>query len=277
MYSDLDRLAQEMSGSEHKLIVFHSEDQCCVDRNIKNLKLADFGTGPASFRFHSAVRSSDTAYSSTKKILDWAVKFPFRVHLAHVSTPYEIELVQEARKQGANITCEVAPHHLLFCDEDYEALGGWLKMNPPVRSREERALLQSYFAQSQIEVFATDHAPHTLSEKQRPYPQCPSGVPSIDFFAPLLLHCAEHFGLKLSDAIQMASANPATHYELSEHSGIIQGKWANLCVVDKVAPYRVSEVDVVSKCGWTPFMSQILRHKVVATIRKGAMIYQLGR
>lgn len=273
MFDSLDKLHVALGGAKDTLVVFHSEDQCGIDHNYTSIDRKQFGEGNSAFRIHTALRSSQTAYTATKKILAWAVQHQYRVHIAHLSTPRELELIAEARQQGARITSEVAPHHLLLCDDDYDSLGPLLKVNPPVRSKAEMLALRSAFGQGAIEVFATDHAPHTLLEKAAPYDHCPSGMPSIDFFAPLLFDCAQQADLSLDKAVDMAASVPADLYGFADYGRIAPGAYANFVWI-QAQPLWLDEKEVLSKCGWTPYHGRRLPVTVAATWHRGKVVYE---
>lgn len=272
MFDSLEKLHVALGGNKDTLVVFHSEDQCGIDHNYTTIDRKQFGEGNGSFRLHTALRSSQTAWTSTKKILDWAVQHQYKTHIAHLSTPREVDLIQEARAKGGRITSEVAPHHMLLCDDDYERLGPFLKVNPPVRSRAEINEMLVAYGRGDIEIFATDHAPHTHFEKWAPYDHCPSGMPSIDFFAPLLLECAQQAKLNLKTAIESAASVPADLYGFKDYGRIAVGAYANFVWLDSTE-LLVDEKEVLSKCGWTPYHGRRLPATVAATWHRGRVVY----
>ena len=166
LYDDLETLARSLPMDGSKLVVFHSEDQCHVDCNEKAFHHLLDQKDPAAFQVHSRIRSSEAAHASTRTILEWAERSYKRpVHIAHVSTPVEIELIAEFKARGTHCTSEVAPHHLIFSVEDYARLGPFVKMNPPLRSPSEVEALRRLVALGAVDMFATDHAPHTRDKR----------------------------------------------------------------------------------------------------------------
>jgi dihydroorotase len=275
VFSDLELLQQKLPADFDAVIVFHSEDQCVIDHNCN--KLVKPGTAPAivdnaSFAIHSQIRSSAAAFTSTKVILEWAKKYRRKVHIAHLSTPKEVELIEAAKKSGVVVTSEVAPHHLLLCTDDYPRLGPFLKMNPPVRSREEMQMLRRHVGEGKIEVFATDHAPHTIAEKKTKYEDCPSGIPAIEFFTGLLLECARVTNLPLADAVKMATINPAKIFSIPKSGDIVPGFNASFSCV-KMEDVTVDDQDIASKCRWTPYAGANLPGFVKATWHLGKRVY----
>ena len=272
MYSDLERLAEELPNPMPGVLAFHSEDQCCIDKN-QELFGKDFCDNNESFEVHSKVRSSEAAYASTKTILDWGYKHGIPLHIAHLSTPAEVELILAAKDRGQVVTSEVAPHHLIFSTKDYGKHGSYIKMNPPVRSEEEVAKLREYFGKGLIEVFATDHAPHTKEEKsEKNYARCPSGVPAIEYYTPLLLTLAEECGLSLESAVAMGASTPAKMVGFEDRGDLAVGQVADL-VVMKHEPHDVEPKDIKAKCGWSPYEGYRLNYKVAATFLEGNMVY----
>jgi dihydroorotase len=283
MYDDLEMLGRSLMPTgqgDERIVVFHSEDQCAIDcahethaREIRQASLEGEKTpDPAAFRLHSVIRASAGAHASTKAILSWAKSYGGPVHIAHISTPLEVELLAAAQADGVRVTGEVAPHHLLFCDDDYDQLGGLLKMNPPVRSREEAASLGRLVAQGLLDVYATDHAPHTWAEKMRPLASCPSGVPSLELFYPLLFEVMRRYHLRADKAVAMAAARPASLFGFSRKGLIAAGFDADFVwLSDK--PRVIKKEEVVSKCGWTPYDGMTLPRGVLATWTKGRRVH----
>ena len=272
MYSDLEKLGQTLPRATGKVLAFHSEDQCHIDRNHAGMDPGTCTT-PDSFAVHSRIRSSEAAMSSARTILDWAVRENRAIHIAHLSTPGEVGLIREARARGGRITSEVAPHHLLFSTDDYGRLGSRIKMNPPVRSPEEVRDLRRCYGEGRIEIFATDHAPHTLEEKAvREYDRCPSGVPALEFFLPLLLKCAEISGMSTESAVRSAAEVPARVFGFPRTGRLAPGFDANLVWVREEEQIP-RDKELLSKCGWTPYDGLPLPARVMSTWHKGRLVY----
>ena len=273
MYDDLNRLAEALPKPFTKILSFHSEDQCAIDAQTAKL-LPSLCDDYASFAIHSTIRSSKAAHTSTQTILDWGHETGFPVHIAHLSTPKEMTLIEQARARGQKVTTEVAPHHLVFSIEDYPRLGPLIKMNPPVRTKEEVKELNRQFALGLIECFATDHAPHTLEEKDtKLYKQCPSGVPSIEYFAPLLFTLAKRNGLDLTQAMAMGTSHPAELLGLKDRAQIKKGCYADFTVLTEGDFIIAPNEPILSKCGWTPFRGMELDYRVQSTWFQGKCVY----
>lgn len=272
MYDDLQTLAKNLPKDGKKLIVFHSEDQCGVDCNHQRLGAKTQSDVNADFLVHSQIRSSETAHASTRVILEWAADYGRPVHIAHVSTPLEIELVQEYKARGLPISTEVAPHHLLFNTDDYERLGPLVKMNPPLRTRQEMEQLLRLVGQGAVDIFATDHAPHLLSEKHQIVAKSPSGVPAVEFFYPLVFKVAEMTGLSHHRVLEMSASRPAELFGFSEKGRFADGYDADFVWLRRES-FTVRNEEVVSKCGWTPYDGMSLPASIIGTWNRGRCVY----
>ena len=273
LYDDLETLARVLPDHGEKVVVFHSEDQCTIDCNHQRFSRQLTETGNAAFAVHSAIRSSDAAHASTRTIIEWArTTYRRPIHIAHISTAVEVELVAEARARGVPVTCEVAPHHLLFSTADYERLGPLVKMNPPLRSPEEVEALSRLFAQGAIEIFATDHAPHTLAEKYADVAHSPSGVPGVELYYQLLIACSKRFGMSLDRAVAMATSAPANLLGWRHKGRLAPGNDADFVIIGDDEHTIVTQ-DVVSKCGWTPYAGWHVPCDVLGTWNRGRQVY----
>ena len=273
MYDDLETLARAIPASCAKPLVFHSEDQCTVDCNQARLASRLKDKDNSAFEVHSDIRSAAAAHLSTRTILEWArTTYKRPIHIAHVSTPLEIELVAEAKARGVPVTAEVAPHHLLFSTEDYARLGPLVKMNPPLRSPAEVEQLNKLVGAGLVDIFATDHAPHLLAEKYASVASSPSGVPGVELFYQLLWTVAKRTGLPLATALKMGASRPAELFGFPQKGRIASGYDADFAVL--VASERmINQQDTVSKCGWTPYAGLHRTADIVATWNRGRQVY----
>ena len=235
MFSDLEALEQALPADYRGLLVFHSEDQCRIDQRYHDARKdpASSEEGFQSHRIHSHIRDDQSAWVSTRRILSWAETCPFRVHLAHTSTPEEVEWLEQSRGRGAELSSEVTPHHLLLSTEDYDDLGPFIKVNPPVRSSKTVGRLRTMFSQGLLDCFATDHAPHTKEEKRRAYDECPSGIPSIEFFWPLFGLVAAECGKTVWDLLPMICSQPAGLFGFHDLGSLAAGKSASFVLIEE--------------------------------------------
>ncbi len=241
----------------------------CEDEELIKLFLRVPGTS------HNEHRPPITAAAALAKALEFARFTNRRIHICHLSTEREIELICQAKKTGINVTCEVTPHHLFLSKEDQRRLKNFVKMNPPLRSKKDKQALWNNL--DFIDVVATDHAPHTLDEKTKIYQKAPSGVPGIETLLPLLLKAISNKKLTLIELARLTSFNPAKIAGLKNKGEIKIGNDADLTLVDLNKTFTIRNKDLRTKCGWTPFDGWKVRGKIVATFLRGKPAYKDGK
>jgi dihydroorotase len=263
-----DQEALERIFAETELpIAAHCEDETIIRRNAHRL-------GPtASVADHSRIRDRQAAVAATRRALDLAARHRHRFHLLHVSTADEIELL--ARHRGL-VTAEVCPHHLFFCTEDYAALGSRIQTNPSVKSRSDNEALWHALVAGHIQLVATDHAPHTREEKQRPYPDSPSGVPAVENSLALLLDQVNRGRCELQEVVQWMCAAPARAWDIVNKGYIQTGYDADLVLVDLNATLTIRDENQLTKCGWSPWHGTMLQGWPVSTWVMGKLVYNRG-
>lgn len=259
--------------SEHHLvIVMHCEDpEINAQAALQNTR-----TNVAA---HSLIRPSYSEMSAIKQALSLAKTHGTHLHIAHLSTEGGVGLIRSAKAEGIAVTCEVAPHHLFFSTDDYERLGVLIKVNPPVRSPKHRTALWQGIRDGVIDCIATDHAPHTLAEKQTPEPlKAPSGIPEVETMLPLLLsvaaghwpHPAEPHAscppFTYEDIVRLCVVNPSKIFSLGV-SEIEEDKKVDLVIVDSTVEWTIEAAQLHSQCGWTPYEGWKVTGKVERVIR----------
>ena len=267
----LSPIAQKTS----KVFVFHCEQQEIIEENMRLYKeeMAK-ARSREEFIIHSKIRSSRAAIKSTETVLNWALETGARVHIAHVTTPEELLLVEKAQAKSSKITCEVAPHHLYFSTDDYPKYGGQIKVNPPVRSEKERKELGRLLSLGKANCFATDHAPHSHAEKDDYYSNVPSGIPSLEIFWPLLYNLTkqENNPIELEKLIPLVTKEPADIFRFKELAGFEKGFSANMVLLEE-KPWTLTTEDLEAKCSWSPYVGSTFHSKVKATWCKGKRVY----
>ena len=266
MYEDepLARIFEKFPGT----LAVHAEDEQIIRAN--SLKYKDART-PA---VHPLIRSHLSAKRATERAIGLSKRFNRAVHICHMSTAEELELVKQA---GDRVTCEVAPHHLVLTDDMLEQIGTLAKMNPPLRKKDDTDALWAGLAAGHITCVATDHAPHTLKEKAESYWAAPSGVPGVQHMLPILLN-AVHFGrLTLERVAQVTAEWPAKKFGIQNKGIIAQGYDADLALVGMGVAREVVIKDVLSKCGWTPYEGMELYGWPVMTLLAGELVYDHGK
>ncbi len=247
-------------------ICAHCEDESTVRANAA--KYAD-STDVAS---HSLVRNHEAALIATKRAIDLADRHNHRFHVLHVSTAEEAELLASASDL---ITSEVCPHHLFFNVGDYERLGSLVKMNPSIKDQADNVALWDALVAGAIDIVATDHAPHTLDEKQQPYPNCPSGLPAVENSLALMLNQIASGKCTIEEVVKWMCSGPARIWDIKNKGQIKVGFDADLTLVDLKLEQTVLNENQETKCGWTPWHGQSLTGWPVATWVMGHEAFRL--
>lgn len=251
----------EKVGQTDRLIVVHAEDEALINEHIKNYE----GEEDPDPSVHSKIRDDEVAYNALKFLLHLAKKYGTRVHVAHLSSARELE---EFRKfKSDRITCEVSPHHLFLDQGAYAEQGNLVKMNPSLRTKEDRVELMEGLLDGTVNLVATDHAPHTLEEKSQGFWKAPGGVPGVETMLPLLLDSVNHGELKLSDVVRLLHEEPVRIFGLK-----LKDCWT---VVDMDLEQIVENGGPgakYTKCGWSPFEGRALKGWPILTVVNGEII-----
>ncbi|MDK2766141.1 MAG: dihydroorotase [Sphingomonas sp.] len=267
LVSDDANLARVLA-SGHRRVAIHAEDEFRMnDREGERV------TGDPSS--HPVWRDDESAILATRRILKLAREARRRIHVLHVTTPAELELLGQHKDIA---TCEVTPQHLTLAGEDaYPRLGTYAQMNPPIRSAAHREGLWYWLNQGVPDVLGSDHAPHTIEEKARPYPGSPSGMPGVQTLLPLLLDHVAKGRTTLQRLIDLTSAGPQRVFGLVGKGRIAVGYDADFTVVDLKKQWTVEEDWLASRCGWSPFTGDQLTGKPIGTIIRGRQVMWDGQ
>lgn len=260
---DTDDLLREVLKNGKRPCPVHSEDE---PRNRERKALISDNPHP---REHPFLRDAESARLCTERLLNLSAETKRPVHVLHISTLEELPLLAGAKATGLPVTCEITPQHLTLNAELYETLGSLVQMNPPIRSEEHRAALMEAFQVGLFDVIGSDHAPHTLEEKAKPYPQSPSGMPGVQTLLPIMLDWVNKGALDLPKLVRMTSENPAKLYGLRDKGWIAPGSHADLVLVDLNAEWEVTKDWLQSKCGWSPYEGWKLRGRVEHVLLRG--------
>ena len=259
-----DETLLEVLKSGRRRVAVHAEDE---DRLRERLEIARQG---AAVAFHPEWRDEETARLATERLMALARRAGRRVHVLHVTTAEEIPLLA-ANKDLA--TVEVTPQHLtLAAPECYDRLGTRAQMNPPIRAARHREALWRAVAQGVVDVIGSDHAPHSLEEKAKPYPTSPSGMPGVQTLLPLLMDHVNAGRLTLERLVDLTSAGPARIYGIAGKGRIAVGYDADLSIVDLKAKREITADWLASKCGWSPFEGRRVTGWPVATVIRGRVV-----
>ena len=233
-----------------KPVQVHCEDEATIRENLESAK-REYGND-IPFRMHPSIRSRSACIKSSAKALELAVKYGTRLTLCHISTKEELDMVKAAKLHNPDITAETSCNYLWFCDRDYDILGSRVKCNPSIKSESDREALRIALKDGAIDTIGSDHAPHLLSEKMKPYLEAPSGMPSIQQTLPVLLTVAKQEGIPLTRIASVFSEKASEIYGL-KRGKILDGYASDLVVVDIDKEFTVRNEDQRSKCGWTPY------------------------
>ncbi len=252
-----------------KLIVAHCEQEEVIQANLFNAKREYQGTPEETAALHPKIRNNEACFLSTYHAIERARKYGTRFHVAHISTATELSLLSNFDLEKKNITAEVTPNHLWFDDRDYAELGNKIKCNPAIKSNDDRLALWAALEDDLIDTIATDHAPHPLEAKMKPYFDAPSGIPSIQHSLQMMLEAvfgstSEHskhsdyseYSDLLTMIVQKMCHNPALLFGIKDRGFIRKGYKADLVLVHPNVEETVTRESLLYKCGWSPLEGQ---------------------
>lgn len=262
---------EEIFGETSLPICAHCEDETTVRANSDRLN------GGTEFRHHSQIRDHAAARIATARAIDLSTRHNHPFHVLHVSTADEVELIRAARATGSGlISAEACPHHLLFHIDDYDRLGSKVQMNPSIKTAADNEALWNALRDGVIEVVATDHAPHTLDEKAKPYPKSPSGLPAVENSLALMLNAVNDGRCTLEQIVEWMSAAPARVWNIANKGAIKPGYDADLVLVDVNKTKTVQDEDQFTKAKWSPWAGETLKGWPVMTFVRGQCVYRDG-
>ncbi len=257
------------------LIATHCEDEATIRRNLAEQK-EKYGEH-IPVELHPEIRSTEACYLSSSKAVELARKHGSRLHVLHISTAKELELFEQGTDfDKKKITAEVCVHHLWFHDGDYERKGPLIKWNPAVKSMHDRDSLLAALLNDKLDVVATDHAPHTIEEKQSRYLASPSGGPMVQHSLVAMLEFVHRNKLSIEKVVEKMCHAPARLFHVKDRGFIEAGMRADLVLVDMDREWTASHRDLHYKCGWTPLEGEIFHSKVSHTWVNGQLAYQDG-
>ncbi|WP_162126570.1 dihydroorotase [Flavobacterium phycosphaerae] len=273
MLVDNQEVLEKIFSSTKMLIAVHCEDEATIKTNLEKYKV-QFGDD-IPVEYHPLIRSEEACYLSSSKAIALAQKTGARLHVFHLSTAKEMELfTNKIPLEEKQITAEVCVHHLWFSDEDYKTKGNFIKWNPAVKSANDRNALWEALLDDLIDVIATDHAPHTLEEKQQSYLKAPSGGPLVQH-AVVAMFEAHHQGkISIEKIVEKMCHNPAKIFKIEKRGFIKEGFYADLVIVNTGLPWNVKKENILYKCGWSPFEGYNFKSRITHTFVNGELVYQ---
>lgn len=257
------------------LIATHCEDEATIKRNYQRLKDAKVHLEPAD---HPIIRDEEACFESSFRAVQLAKKFNTRLHILHITTEKELQLFSNMLPlTEKRITAEVCVHHLHFTSNDYETLGNQIKCNPAIKAPNNREALWVGLLNDNLDVIATDHAPHTWHEKNEPYEKAHAGLPLIQHSLLLMLRYVKQNKLTIEKVVEKMSHAVADCYNIDKRGYIREGYYADLVIVDLNATTTVKKENILFKCGWSPLEGQELPAAVTHTFVNGQLIYGNGQ
>jgi len=258
------------------IIATHCEDEATIQENTTIYK-NKFGED-MPFKYHPVIRSAEACYKSSKKASDLARKHGARLHILHLSSASELELLDKNMPLSEKkVTGEVCVHHLWFSDADYDKYGSRIKWNPAVKSENDRNALRKGLLNNNLDVVATDHAPHTIDEKNNKYFSAPSGGPLVQHALVSMLEMVKQGIFSYELLVEKMCHNPALLFQIEKRGFIREGYKADLVLVNPNDSWEVKTDNILYKCGWSPFEGTTFSHKVVHTLINGQLAYTNGK
>jgi dihydroorotase len=257
------------------IIAIHSEKEEIVEANEQAFREKYGEDIPA--KFHPIIRSTEGCYEATKRAIKLARKHNARLHILHLTTEAETHLFQnDIPLQKKKITTEVSVHHLWFSDKDYERLGMLIKWNPAIKTEQDKQGLLKALLDDRIDIITTDHAPHTLEEKQKPYFQSMSGAPMVQHTLNCMLEFYKQDLISLEKIVEKMCHNPAILYRMTNRGFIREGYYADLTLVDLNSQWTVAKDNLLYKCGWSPLEGTTFQTAIKQTFVNGNLVYDNG-
>jgi len=257
------------------LVATHCEDEQTITENTRLYK-EKYGEN-INFKFHPEIRSAEACHKSSALAVKLAKRYNTRLHVLHLSTACELDLFENnLPAENKQITAEVCVHHLWFSDNDYEKHGSRIKWNPAVKSEADRQALLKGLLENKLDVVATDHAPHTLSEKENSYFKAPSGGPLVQHALLAMLELVKQQQLDIETLVEKMCHAPAKIFNIEKRGFLRKNYKADIVIVDLEQPQTVSKENILYKCAWSPFEGQKFSASVEKTFVNGNLVYNNG-
>ena len=255
-------------------IVTHCEDTPTILKN-EQIFAEKYGDD-LNATHHPYIRDDISCYLSSSMAIDLAKRNDANLHVLHLTTKKEMDQFVSGAIDGKKITAEVCVHHLRFNEHDYVDLGNQIKCNPSIKKEEDRAAVMAALLNDQIDIIATDHAPHTWEEKSGPYSKAPAGLPLVQHAVQVLLDFYHDGTLSLEHIVKKTSHNVAKRFQIKDRGYIREGYYADLVILDIEKPHTVVKEDLLYKCGWSPFEGTTFHSSIHTTIINGFVAYENG-
>ena len=257
------------------IIMVHAEDEGIINANLAKAK--DKYGHKIPFALHAEIRSAQACYKASLEAVNQAKKYNSRLHIAHLSTAHEIQLLDSNPDLiNKKITSEVCSHHLWFDVNDYQLQDGKIKCNPSIKEENHKIALLQAINNDRIDLISSDHAPHTLDEKNQNYTSCPSGIPLVQHSLLMMLDLWKMKKISLEKIVDKMCHNPAIAYHINGRGFVQEGFKADLCLVDPGTYSTVQPENILYKCGWSPFEGYSFQNTISRTFVNGHLAYAEG-
>ena len=276
MLVDNENVLESIFSNVDSIIATHCEDEQTIRTNTERF-LSEYGEN-IPIKMHPIIRSTEACYLSSSKAVALAKKTGARLHIFHISTGKETTLFDNTIPlKDKKITAEVCVHHLWFSDEDYNDKGAFIKWNPAVKTKEDRTALWQALLDNRLDVIATDHAPHTIEEKQsKIYSKTPSGGPLVQHSLCAMLENERLGKISLEKIVEKMCHNPAILFRVEERGFLREGYYADLVLIDQNKSFNVNKSNILYKCGWSPFENVTFHNQIIHTFVNGHLAYKDG-
>lgn len=276
MLVDDEKTLENLFSQVPMLIATHCEDEMSIRNNMKIFE-EKYGDN-IPFSAHPVIRNIEACYKSSSLAVAMAKKYDTRLHILHISTAKELDLfTNEIDLKDKRITSEVCVHHLYFDAGDYESLGSKIKCNPAIKEKSNKQALMEALLDDRLDIIATDHAPHTIGEKNQGYLHAPSGLPLVQHALNLMLDFHQNGLISLERVVEKMCHAPSICFNILDRGFIREGYHADLVLVDMQNPWKVQKDNLLYKCGWSPLEGKEFQNKVVKTIVNGHVAYSKGK
>lgn len=271
MLVDKESSLQKIFSDSELLIATHCEDEATIKKNYQQIKSQKKDLEPSD---HPVIRSVEACYKSSAFAVELAKKYNARLHILHISTAKELELfTSEIPLVKKKITSEVCVHHLHFTSDDYDKLGYLIKCNPAIKSPENKEALWQALLANRLDIIATDHAPHLLSEKEPPYEHAHSGLPLVQHSLLLMLKYYRQEKISLEKIIEKMCHAVSDCFRIQDRGYIREGYYADLAILNLNRSVTVNDENIYYKCGWSPLKGETFPGEVLNTFVNGQLVY----
>ncbi len=276
MLVDNEKTLEAFFSKSSCLIATHCEYDPLIKENQKRI-IEEYGEDLPTY-FHPIIRSEEACYKSSHHAVELAKKHKTRLHVLHISTAKELSLfTNKIPLKDKLITAEACIHHLWFCDDDYETKGNFIKWNPSIKTSYDRAKIFEAVLNDTIDVIATDHAPHTLAEKNLPYLQAPSGGPLVQHSILAMLDFYHDKKISIEHIVKKMSHDVADLFKINKRGFIKEGYFADLVLVNLNKPTTVTKENILYKCKWSPFEGHTFKSSIEKTFVSGHLVFDNGK